>query len=134
MRKLIRNDNLGKLILRLTVGALILFHGIHKLLHPESLDGIRKMLAAINLPHALAFGVFLGEVIGPLMVIVGFYSRLGALLIIGNMVFALVLAHRSQMFTLSSTGGWALELQAFYLFSALAVLFLGSGRPALRPD
>jgi putative oxidoreductase len=68
------------------------------------------------------------------MVIIGFYSRLGALLIIGNMIFALVLAHRSQMFTLSSTGGWALELQAFYLFSALAVLFLGSGRPALRPD
>ena len=50
------------------------------------------------------------------------------------MIFALVLAHRSQMFTLSSTGGWALELQAFYLFSALAVLFFGSGRPALRPD
>ena len=42
------------------------------------------MLAAINLPHALAFGVFLWEVIGPLMVIIGFYSRLGALLIIGT--------------------------------------------------
>ena len=134
MRNLIRSDELGKLILRLTVGTLILFHGTYKLLHPESLEGIRKMLAAINLPQALAYGVFLGEVVGPLMVIVGFYSRLGALIIVGNMIFALVLAHRSQLFTLTSTGGWALELQGFYLFSGLAVLFLGSGRLALKPD
>jgi len=134
MRNPIRNDNLGKLILRLTVGTLILFHGIYKLLHPDSLDGIRKMLAAINLPQAVAYGVFLGEVIAPLMVILGFYSRLGGLLIFGNMVFALMLAHRAQLFTLTGNGGWALELQGFYLFSGLAVLFLGSGRLALRPD
>jgi putative oxidoreductase len=134
MRNLVRNDNLGKLILRLTVGTLILLHGIFKILHPESLDSISKMLATINLPRPLAYGVFLGEVIAPLMVIVGFYSRLGGLLIFGNMVFALMLAHRAQLFTLTANGGWALELQGFYLFSGLAVLFLGSGRLALKPD
>jgi putative oxidoreductase len=134
MRNLIRNDNLGKLILRLTVGTLILLHGIFKILHPESLDSISKMLATINLPRPLAYGVFLGEVIAPLMVIVGFYSRLGGLLIFGNMMFALMLAHRAQLFTLTANGGWALELQGFYLFSGLAVLFLGSGRLALKPD
>ena len=134
MRNPIRNDNLGKLILRLTVGTLILFHGVFKLLHPESLDSIRKMLAVINLPQALAYGVFIGEVIAPIMVILGLYSRLGGLLIFGNMVFALTLAHRTQLFTLTANGGWTLELQGFYLFSGLAVLFLGSGRPALRPD
>lgn len=134
MRNLIRNDNLGKLILRLTVGTLILLHGIFKILHPESLDSISKMLATINLPRPLAYGVFLGEVIAPLMVIVGFYSRLGGLLIFGNMVFALMLAHRAQLFTLTANGGWALELQGFYLLSGLAVLFLGSGRLALKPD
>jgi putative oxidoreductase len=134
MRNPIRNDNLGKLILRLTVGMFILFHGIYKLLHPESLNSISKMLAAINLPQPIAYGVFLGEIIAPLMVILGFYSRLGGLLIFGNMVFALMLAHRAQLFTLTANGGWALELQGFYLFSGLAVLFLGSGRLALRPD
>ncbi|SEL26754.1 DoxX family protein [Nitrosovibrio tenuis] len=129
-----RNDNVGKLILRLTAGGLILFHGIFKLLHPESLGSISKMLAGINLPPSLAYGVFLGEVVAPLMVILGFYARLGGLLIFGNMVFALMLAHRTQLFTLTPNGGWALELQAFYLFSGLAVLFLGSGRLALKPD
>lgn len=134
MRNPIRSDNLGKLILRLTVGILILFHGVFKLLHPESLDSISKMLAAINLPQPVAYGVLVGEVIAPIMVMVGFYSRIGGLLIFGNMMFALLLAHRAQLFTLTANGGWALELQGFYLFSGLAVLFLGSGRLALRPD
>ncbi|SFO22622.1 DoxX family protein [Nitrosospira briensis] len=134
MGKLFRNDNLGKLILRVTVGVLILFHGVHKILNPGSLDFISKQLSGINLPHALAYGVYVGEVIAPLMIIFGIFSRLGGLLIFGNMVFALVLAHLSELFTLTGTGGWALELQGFYLFSGLAVLFLGSGRIAIKPD
>lgn len=129
-----RNDALGKLILRVTVGVFILFHGVHKILHPASLDFISKQLASINLPTALAYGVYVGEVIAPLMVILGFFSRLGGLLIFGNMIFALVLAHRDQLFTLTNTGGWTLELQGFYLFCGLAILFLGSGKMAIRPD
>lgn len=134
MRNPLHNDSLGKLILRLTVGPLILLHGVHKMLHLESLDSIRKMLASINFPTAVAYGVFLGEVIGPLMIILGIYSRLGGLLVFGNMVFALVLAHRAQLFALTGNGGWALELQAFYLLCGLAILFLGSGRFAIKPD
>ncbi len=134
MRNLFHNDNLGKLILRVTVGVLILLHGVHKILNPGSLDFISKQLSGINLPHALAYGVYIGEVIAPLMIILGIFSRLGGLLVFGNMVFALVLAHRSELFTFTGTGGWALELQGFYLFSGLAVLFLGSGRIAIRPD
>ena len=68
------------------------------------------------------------------MVILGIYSRLGGFLIAGNMLFAIGLAHRAQIFTLTNTGGWALELQGFFLFSGLALIFLGSGRLALRPD
>ena len=134
MRNPLHNDSLGKLILRLTVGPLILLHGVHKMLHLESLDSISKMLAGINFPTALAYGVFLGEVVGPIMIILGIYSRLGGLLVCGNMVFALVLAHRAQLFKLTDNGGWALELQGFYLLCGLAILFLGSGRCAIRPD
>lgn len=50
------------------------------------------------------------------------------------MLFALVLTHRAELFTLTEMGGWALELQAFFLFSGLAILLLGSGRLALKPD
>ena len=134
MRNPFQSDSLGKLILRLTVGILILLHGIFKILNPGSLDFISKQLGGINLPTALAYGVYVGEVIAPLMIILGIFSRFGGFLVFGNMLFALVLAHRSQLLTLTSNGGWALELQAFYLFSGLAILFLGSGRMAIRPD
>ena len=113
MRNPFHNDALGKLILRLTVGILILLHGTFKILHPGSLDFISKQLAGINLPPALAYGVYVGEIIAPLMIILGFFSRLGGLLVFGNMMFALVLAHRSQLFKLTDNGGWALELQGF---------------------
>ncbi|MDN5752974.1 MAG: DoxX family protein [Nitrosospira sp.] len=129
-----QNDALGKLILRLTVGFLILFHGTFKILNPDSLNFIKTKLAAIDLPTVLAYGVYVGEVIAPLMIILGFFSRIGALLVLGNMIFALILVHRAEFLTLTNTGGWALELQGFYLFSSLAILFLGSGKMAIRPD
>jgi len=103
-------DDAGKLVLRLSVGVLMLLHGIHKLLH--GVDGIGGMLSGMGLPSFLAYGVFLGEVVGPLLVIVGLYTRLGALLMLGNMVVALALAHRAELFDIGPMGGWAIELQA----------------------
>lgn len=119
-------DDAGKLVLRLAVGALMMLHGIHKLLH--GVDGIAGMLGSMGLPTYLAYGVYLGEVVGPLLVILGLYTRLGALLMLGNMLVALALAHRAELFSLGSMGGWAIETQGLFLFGALAVLLLGAGR------
>jgi putative oxidoreductase len=132
--KLFKNDDLGKLILRLVVGVLMLFHGVAKLLNPGSLKYIGSQLAGIGLPQFIAYGVFLGEVVAPLMVILGVYSRIGGLLMAGNMVFAIVLVHTGELFMRTQHGGWALELQGLYLFGALAILFLGSGSMALKRD
>ena len=129
-----QNDAVGKLILRLTLGVLILFHGVSKILNPGYLDSIGKQLASIGLPAAIAYGVYFGEVLAPLMIIWGVFARVGGLLVVVNMVFALMLAHRDQLLTLSRSGGWALELQGFYLFCGIAVFFLGSGRMAIKPD
>ncbi len=124
----------GKLILRLCVGGLILFHGVAKIMHPASLDFIRGMLTANGLPVFLAYAVYIGEVLAPLMVIVGYQARVGALLIATNMLFALFLVHTGDFFSLSEHGGSAVELQLFYLLSAAAVVFLGSGRLAFKQD
>lgn len=129
-----QSDALGKLTLRLTVGILMLFHGVHKIFNPSSLDFISKQLVNVDLPQNLAYGVYLGEVIAPLMIILGVFARFGGLLIFSNMIFAIVLAHRSQLFTLTDTGGYTLELQIFFLLTGLAVFFLGSGRIAVKPD
>lgn len=124
------NTDLGKLIIRLTLGGLLLFHGISKLLH--GVGFIEGMLANHGLPAFLAYGVYVGEVIAPLMVILGYQTRIGALLIVFNMLVAFVLVHTGQLLSLAGSGGWALELQGFFLFTAVAVIFLGPGRYKLK--
>ena len=128
------NADTGRLILRLCVGGLMLFHGVAKIMHPASLEFISGMLNANNLPALLAYAVYIGEVVAPLMVIVGYQARTGGLLIAVNMVFAIVLAHSADFFSLTEHGGLAIELQLFYLLSAVAVVFLGSGRLAFKQD
>jgi putative oxidoreductase len=116
----------GKLILRLALGVLILLHGIAKL--SSGIDGITRMVTSAGLPGWVAWGVYVGEILAPLMVIAGWFSRVGAGIIAVNMVFAVALAHPSDIFRLGSTGGWALELQGMFLFTALAIACLGPGR------
>ena len=118
--------DLAKLILRLTLGVLVLLHGVAKL--RGGVDPIAGMLAAHGLPGFLAYGALVGEVLGPLMLIAGFYARIGAVLVAINMLFAFALAHVGQLGMLNEQGGWALELQAMFLFTAIALALLGPGR------
>jgi putative oxidoreductase len=120
------NESVGKLVLRVALGVLILLHGIAKL--KGGVGGIVGMASAVGLPGFVGYAVYVGEVLAPLMVIAGWYSRLGAALIAINMLFAIGLAHRGELFALGSSGGWAIELQGMFLFTAIAVALLGPGR------
>lgn len=119
-------DDIGKLVLRLSVGVLMLLHGIFKL--QNGIDGIAGMLASQGLPTFIAYGVYLGEVLGPVLVILGFYTRIGALLMVGNMLVALGLAHANELFELGKMGGWAVETQGLFLFGSVAIALLGAGK------
>jgi putative oxidoreductase len=134
MMNLFRNDAAGKLLLRLTVGILMLFHGVSKLMHGGSLDFITTQLGTAGLPGFVAYGVFVGEVIAPLMIVLGVFARIGGLLMAVNMLFAVGLVHMGDLLAMTDHGGYQLELQAFYLFGGVAVLLLGSGKYALKPD
>lgn len=124
-------EDVGRLILRLTLGLLILLHGIGKLIH--GVAPIQGMLEGAGLPAFLAYGAYLGEVVGPLLLIVGWYARVGAALIVVNMLFAFGLAHSHELLTITETGGWALELQGMFLFTAVALVLTGPGRLAVDP-
>ncbi|MGB0895005.1 MAG: DoxX family protein [Parashewanella sp.] len=126
--------DLGKLILRITLAGLILFHGIHKLMHPQSLQFIASTLIKHGLPSFIAYGVYIGEVIAPLAILIGFKTRINALIIVINMLFVFGLVHMSELFSVTSSGGLAVELQLFYLLTSLAVVLLGSGKFAAKPD
>lgn len=116
----------GKLIMRLALGVLILFHGIAKL--TGGVSGIEGMVTSAGLPGIVAYGVYLGEVVGPVLLILGFYARVGAALIGINMLFALGLAHLGELGQFTNTGGWQLELQGMFLFTAIGLFLTGPGR------
>jgi putative oxidoreductase len=117
----------ARLILRLVLGICVLLHGIAKIRH--GVGGIEGMLVAHGLPGVLSWGALIGEVLAPLMLIVGWHARIGAALIAINMLFAIFLAHMGEIFAINpQSGGWAIELQAMFLFTAIALALLGPGR------
>ncbi len=123
------STDLGKLVLRVVLGVLILFHGVSKLIHgPGYVIGV---VTGAGLPSFVAYGAYVGEVVAPLLLLVGYWTRVGALIIVVNMLFAFGLVHLAQLATLADTGGWALELQGMYLGTALAIMLLGAGRYSL---
>ena len=122
-------DDFGKLILRLTLGILMLLHGVAKL--KGGIGFLTPMVQGIGLPPWFAYGVYLGEVVGPILVILGLGTRIGAFLIFANMLFAVFLVHMPELLTLGKQGGWALELQGFFMFTALALMCMNPGKYAL---
>jgi putative oxidoreductase len=120
------SEDIGKLVLRMAVAILILFHGVSKLM--AGANPIIGAVTAAGLPAAFGHLVYVGEVAAPLLILLGLFTRPAALVVAINMVVAILLVHTSQVLTLTQNGGWALELQGLYLFGALAIAFLGAGR------
>lgn len=125
------NENTGKLILRVTLGVLILFHGIAKL--QNGIDPIGGALEASGLPVFFKYGVYIGELVAPLMLVLGCYARVGAWLIAVNMLFAIGLMHWGQVFMIDPQGGGlAIEKQYMFMFSAIALALIGPGRHSIN--
>ncbi|WP_208513687.1 DoxX family protein [Variovorax paradoxus] len=125
-----KSDDTGKLILRVALGIFILLHGIAKV--TKGVDGIGGMLASHGLPGVLAYLVYVGEIVAPVLLIIGLYTRPAAAIVAINMLVAIWLVHRKDLGALNGQGGWALELQGMFLFSAIALAFTGGGRFGLN--
>src|SRR5688572_22230939 len=122
-------DDAGKLVLRVVLGLLVLLHGIAKLRF--GLGDVATSLARVGLPAALGYLVYVGEVLAPLLIILGWWTRPAALLLAGNMAVALVVGHWGHIFQVEPHGGLLLEVQFMFLFGAIAVALLGAGRWSL---
>ncbi len=125
------NESAAKLILRIVLGVTVLLHGIHKL--TAGVDWLDGMLVNEGLPTFFKYGVYVGEVIAPLLLIAGWYSRIGAWLIAVNMLFAFGLAHGGELFAIDpESGALVLEKQYMFFFAAIALGLLGPGRYAFN--
>ena len=130
--KQVAKPDIGKLVLRVSFAFMFLLHGIHKIY--GGTDFIQGLLVQNGLPAFIAYGVYLGEVVAPILIIAGVFTRLSSIVVIGTCVVVIYLLHMGDFFSLNKYGAWAVEGIAVYLFAAIATLFLGSGKYALRPD
>ena len=126
------SDSIGKLILRVMLGSMMLFHGIEKALH--GIGFIKGLVHAQGVPDMLAYGVYVGEILAPIFLILGWKSRIWAGVIALNMFVAIYLTQMGAFLKLGGHGAWAVEVPMFYLLTALALVFLGSGKYAVHQD
>jgi len=131
-KRLMMSEHIGKLLLRLMLGGLMLFHGVHKAIH--GIGFIKMLVVAHGLPEFLAYGVYVGEILAPLLLLLGWKSRIWAGIIAFNMAVAIYLTQISAFLKVGGHGEWALEVPMFYMLSALALVFLGSGKYAIAKD
>lgn len=124
-------QDVGLLVLRLAVGGILLFHGISKLQH--GVAWMAQPLAAFGLPAFVSYGAYLGEVVAPVLVILGIRTRLAALVISADLIMAIVLVLRSRVFAINDGGGWGVELEAFFILGGIALFFLGGGAYRVGP-
>lgn len=122
-----KNINLGLLILRVSLGLMMLLHGVAKL--GSGVGHIQGMLAEKGFSEFLSYGVFVGEVVAPILMIVGLRTRLAAMIFVVNCIFIILLGPYN-IAELGKYGGWNAELPGLFLFGALALVFTGGGNYA----
>ncbi|MCW3789135.1 DoxX family protein [Plebeiibacterium sediminum] len=124
-----KNIDLGLLVLRISIGLLMLLHGISKLIH--GIGFIEGMLEGMGMPGFVAYGVIVGEVIAPLAILIGFKTRIASAIYAFNCFVAILMVHSKDLLSLNEHGGWGVELLGLYLLGAVALVFTGAGKYAL---
>ena len=142
---LVKREDFGLLLLRLTGLGLSLVHGLPKL--TELVTGQSHMAETVAklgfpLPGVFAWAAALGECAGGLLVALGLFTRVGAALAAFTMFVAAFLQHhaftrllvnlRLRYLPEETLKAWGNpELALMYLAVLLAVLIMGPGRIAL---
>ncbi len=122
--------DVGTLILRVTLGIVLIAHSLYLKLVVFTLPGTADFFASIGLPAILAYVVFALETATGIALILGFKTRWVAALIIPVLIGA-TWAHWSNGWLFSNAGGgW--EYPLFLTLAAVVQLFLGDGRYALK--
>lgn len=121
--------SIGLLIMRLSLGGLMLMHGVSKAFN--GLDAIKDIVVKSGFPEWSSYGVFIGEILAPICIIFGLVTRVFSAILALNCLFAVYMVHMQDFFALSPTGGWALELLGLYFFMSVGLIFTGGGKIAL---
>lgn len=124
MRYLDRLQPLALLVLRFALGVVMLVHGYHKVFggmqhHPQ-------FVASLGLPGWLGYVSEFTELLGGLLILVGFFTRPAALFVCGNLIVAIWKVHWHNGL-LGSPDRPGYEFPMSLAAIAFALIFLGSG-------
>ncbi len=119
-------NEIAKLILRATLAIMILFHGFDKVVH--GIGGVKYLLKSAGLPEFMAYGVYVGEVVVPILILLGVYARVASSILAFNMLVAIFLAQGSSWLLLGEHGAPLMELPFLYFVMSLLVVMLGGGK------
>src|SRR4051812_11816614 len=112
---------LGLLVLRLTLGAIMITHGWQKI--ANHLQGITGMLPHLGMPSWMAYVVVAAEFGGGILVVLGFLTRCAAIAIMIDMLVAILKVHLKN--GLTGPGGFEFPLACAAI--AFALILFGAG-------
>lgn len=120
----------GAFLLRAALGVMFLAHAYLKV-GVFGVAGFEGFLAQLGLPTILAWPIILGEALGGIAILTGFYSRLVSVALLPILLGALVIHAPNGWVFNAPNGGW--EYPAFLAGAALAHALIGEGALALKP-
>ncbi len=118
-------DSMNVLPLRMAVGAVFIMHG-GRTIFINGFPWLAGILEGLGVPYPLYLAVFVAlvEFLGGLALAVGFFTRLAALLLAGNMAVAFFLVHMKKGFFVQQ-GGFEFVM---ILFAACLVFLIGDSQ------
>lgn len=129
------NPNIGLSIARLTLGLVIFPHGAQKLLGLFGGYGYSGTMDFLNtqmgLPSIVAFSVIMIEFFGSISLVLGFFSRLWAIALVGmftGIIITTQLEHGFFMNWFGNQAGEGYEYSLLVIGLALSVAANGSGK------
>jgi putative oxidoreductase len=127
-----RDPDVGILFVRIAAGGLLFLHGWHKIF--AGIENQMGMLANAGLPPQLMYFVYISELLAPLLIVLGMFVRLSAITVIVTLLTVLYVLPVDLLSLNERTGASNIEIQLFYLLTAIALFCTGPGRIRLRAN
>ncbi len=124
------NSDIGLLIIRIALGGIIFFHGFHKITH--GIADQYQILADNGIPGVFIYFVYVSEVLAPVLIVLGIFTRLSSLAIIVTMI--VVFYALPFPIGIDEHGAMNIESQLYFLLLAVALFFTGPGRYVLKKN
>ena len=124
------NSDIGLLIVRIALGGIIFFHGFHKITH--GIADQFQILAHNGIPGVFIYFVYVSEVLAPVLIVLGIFTRLSSLSIFVTMI--VIFYALPFPIGMDEHGAMNIESQLYFLLLSVALFFTGPGNYVLKKN